>query len=140
MRTRIAVAVVVALFALAGCSQEDIDAAIVLSDARSGKAAEVAAVDVEGPTVTATVDCHDFRFTVSGYPEGTAVTIGMGAQSPWGFTVGGNYWNFTPIPGGASGHLLIDEYSASHSFDAIIDVDGPLGLDRPFSQFVECVG
>lgn len=120
--------VAVALIGLSACTPEEI-AAVVASQAQT---------EVAGPAVSASVDCSTFTFTVSGYPDGTAVFVNVGSNPPWGFTVGGETWTFTPVVGGATGSVLIPEYDAAHGFDAIIDTDGGGGTVRVFDQHVDC--
>lgn len=94
-------------------------------------------VAVDGPHVTASVDCTTFNVEVGGYPAGTNVMVGVGSQPPYGFKVGGDVtWQFTPIPGGGKAALPIGAHTweATHSFHAIVEV----GYVYVYDQVVDC--
>lgn len=91
-----------------------------------------------GPTAVATVDCSHFQMTITGLVAGDKVQVDMGSEPPWGFTVGGEYWGFTPIDGGAANDIPVPQYEAAHGFDAVIGITGTGAFRTLFEQNVEC--
>lgn len=127
MNRRLATIAAVGLLSFSGCTRQQIAAAIALHEQQTA-----------APTVTASVDCQSFAFTVSGYPDGTNVFIEIGSEPPRGFTVGGDRGGFTPIAGGATGTLAIPGYWTTQMFFATIDMTVDGGNVRAFDQEVDC--
>lgn len=93
---------------------------------------------VRGPQAIASVDCSHFQMTITGLSDGDKVQVGMGSEPPWGFTVGGNYWGFTPIAGGATADIPVQQYEAAHGFTAVIGITSTGPFRTLFEQNVEC--
>lgn len=130
-KTVIIATLLIALSGLTSCTRQQIAAALALHEQQQAEA-------TAAPTVTATVDCNTFSFTVSGYPEGTDVFIEIASEPPRGFTVGGDSRGFTPIAGGAAGTLPIPVYWSTQVFGATIDITVDGENVRAFDQSVDC--
>lgn len=126
------IATVLGLAAMSACTPQQIAAAVASQAASQSER--------EGPTVTATVDCSAFDFTVSGYPEGTHVFLEIGSNPPWGFTVGGDLgYGFSPVNGGATGTLAISGGMDTMAFGAsIMTAEGNDDSVVAFHQVVDC--
>lgn len=78
----------------------------------------------DGPNVTGSANCETVTVNASGFPTGTAVYVGLGAQPPYGFTVGsGIPWQFHLTDDGGYGTLAVID--ASYSFPFIVDTQAP---------------
>lgn len=96
----------------------------------------LATADSSTSSFTVNVDCTSMDVTVSGYPVGTVFYVGMGSDPPYGFTIG------TPDPWGRAietngtvvGHFDVNDYNATHEFEATLDA----GTTRLFDHTVSC--